>query len=308
MHYFPPKSAGLAVGLAMSGGGCGSFLMPLLMEYLVIRYGWEGSLLILGGLSLNICVCGALLRPPPNKGKKKKKKKVNFKLLKNSNLTLFLLHQIPFTAAVSVVYIHITAVIESLTGVPRTQSSLALTVIGITNFFGRIIHGAIGGLKSVNVMSQYLTSYAICGCVLLIFPHVPYYPALLVIGGIYGFLIAPYAALSQLIIVEYAGIENLKFVYGMFLFSCGVGLMIGAPIAGVLYDVTQDYGTSMNFGGASLIACVLMMLKPWVQATCAPIKHLPNINLDELNAPEVEKRLVNEHNGFVSYNINPNMV
>lgn len=300
MHFFPPQSAGLAVGIAVSGGGCGSFLMPILMEYLIMRYGWEGSLLILGGLVLNVCACGALLRTPPTKRKNDNKKKTNFKLLKNWNLSLFLLHQILFTTAVSVVYIHITAMIESLTGVSRTKSSLSLTVIGITNFSGRIIHGAIGGLKTVNVMSQYLTSYAVCGCALFIFPHVPYYPALLFICGVFGFLTAPYAALTQLIIVEYVGVENLNFIYGLFLFCCGVGLMVGAPVAGVLYDVTQDYSTSMYFGGACLIVCVLMMLKPWVQATCAPIERLDEVELGEQNTPEVEKQLVNEQNGFIT--------
>jgi predicted MFS family arabinose efflux permease len=304
MYFFPTESAGLAVGIAVSGGGCGAFIMPILIEYLITHFGWEGSMLILGGIALNICICGALLRPqtPAIKTKPDKKKKLNFKILKNSNLTLFLLHQILFTAASSVVYIHITAVIETLTGVSRTKSSLALTVIGISNFIGRIVHGAIGDLKSVNVISQYLTSYTILGCALIIFPNVPFYPTLIVIGGIFGFLSAPYASLTQLIIVGYAGIENLKFVYGLFLFNCGIGLMIGAPIAGLLYDLTNDYGTSMYFGGASIIACVLLMLKPWVQGTCVPPKHMKEVEMDDVDndTQDIKKHLFDEEKGFVT--------
>ncbi|XP_064649285.1 monocarboxylate transporter 13-like [Lineus longissimus] len=273
MFFFTPESAGLAIGLAMSGGGCGSFIMPLLIQYLVKIFGWKGSLLILGGLTLNVVVCGALLRspsmpdedPPPigTRRLRRRSSVVKVSLLKNCSFLLFILHQTLFTIGSSVVYVHVSAVIEILTGEERFHCQLALTMIGVANFFGRIIQGGLGGLKCVNVMSQYLLSYLIVGGVILAFPSVPYFPVLLFLCGVFGFCTAPYATLVQLIAVKIAGLHNLKVAYSMFLFMCGIGLLVGAPIAGILYDVTKRYGTSMYFGGTSVILCVLVMIKPW---------------------------------------------
>jgi predicted MFS family arabinose efflux permease len=291
MFFFSPESAGLAIGLAMSGGGCGGFLMPLIIQYLVRIYGWNGSILILGGLGLNVCVCGALLRthstpeaksPPIGTGRLRRRSSVvKVSLLKNPSFLLFIFHQTLFTIGSSVVYVHVSAVIEILTGEERFHCQLALTMIGVANFFGRIIQGGLGGLKCVNVMTQYLVSYVVVGCVILTFPSVPYFPVLLFLCGVFGFCTAPYATLVQLIAVKIAGLHNLKVAYSMFLFMCGIGLLLGAPIAGVLYDVTKSYGTSMYFGGTSVILCVVVMLKPWIDDFRSAV---PKMRLETFNS------------------------
>ncbi|TMS02379.1 Monocarboxylate transporter 13 [Larimichthys crocea] len=53
----------LALGLAFSSIGLSSFAFNPLFQLLVEKYAWRGALLILGGLSLNIVPCGALIRP-----------------------------------------------------------------------------------------------------------------------------------------------------------------------------------------------------------------------------------------------------
>ncbi|XP_069997004.1 monocarboxylate transporter 13 [Penaeus vannamei] len=67
-RFFEQRHA-LAVGLAMSGSGCGVFFLGPLMEKFVRELGWRGAMLICAGLSLNLCVFGATiyskLRPPP---------------------------------------------------------------------------------------------------------------------------------------------------------------------------------------------------------------------------------------------------
>lgn len=53
----------LALGLGFSSIGLSSFAFNPLFQLLVETYAWRGALLILGGLSLNIIPCGALIRP-----------------------------------------------------------------------------------------------------------------------------------------------------------------------------------------------------------------------------------------------------
>ncbi|XP_016053195.1 PREDICTED: monocarboxylate transporter 14 [Miniopterus natalensis] len=59
----------LAQGLSTTGTGFGAFLMTVLLKYLCAEYGWRNAMFIQGAVSLNLCVCGALMRPlAPGKG------------------------------------------------------------------------------------------------------------------------------------------------------------------------------------------------------------------------------------------------
>lgn len=53
-----------ASGMAFSGGCVGSFLFPILLEYLLKTYGLAGSFLILGGIIMNVIPAAMVLRKP----------------------------------------------------------------------------------------------------------------------------------------------------------------------------------------------------------------------------------------------------
>ncbi|XP_033732414.1 monocarboxylate transporter 12-like [Pecten maximus] len=61
-EYFN-KKRGIAVGLATSGVGFGSFLFPTMIEMFFKVYGYFGSFLLLAGVMLNLAVSGCLFRP-----------------------------------------------------------------------------------------------------------------------------------------------------------------------------------------------------------------------------------------------------
>jgi len=60
--YYFEKRRSLATGLAVCGSGIGTFIFAPLTQYLIEEYGWRGTTLIVAGLFLNMCVCGALMR------------------------------------------------------------------------------------------------------------------------------------------------------------------------------------------------------------------------------------------------------
>ncbi|KTG43890.1 hypothetical protein cypCar_00043604 [Cyprinus carpio] len=69
--YFYKKRP-IANGFAMAGSPVFLSTLAPLNQYLINEYGWRGSFLILGGLLLNCCVAGSLMRPlvaPPNPAK-----------------------------------------------------------------------------------------------------------------------------------------------------------------------------------------------------------------------------------------------
>ncbi|XP_053622340.1 monocarboxylate transporter 12 isoform X2 [Plodia interpunctella] len=63
-QYFD-KHRALANGICVSGTAAGSFVFPMLIEKLVDMYGLHGTVLLLGGGMLHVCVAATLYRPPP---------------------------------------------------------------------------------------------------------------------------------------------------------------------------------------------------------------------------------------------------
>lgn len=60
--YYFDKKRSFATGLSVCGSGIGTFVFAPLTQFLLNEYGWRGTTLILAGLFLNLCVCGALMR------------------------------------------------------------------------------------------------------------------------------------------------------------------------------------------------------------------------------------------------------
>ncbi|XP_039762775.1 monocarboxylate transporter 12-B [Pararge aegeria] len=63
-QYFD-KHRAMANGICVSGTAAGSFVFPMLIEKLVDTYGLHGTVLLLGGGMLHVCVAACLYRPPP---------------------------------------------------------------------------------------------------------------------------------------------------------------------------------------------------------------------------------------------------
>lgn len=61
-YYFEKKRA-FATGIAVAGSGIGTFVFAPLTEWLIEIYTWKGAVLILGGIMLNMIVCGSVFRP-----------------------------------------------------------------------------------------------------------------------------------------------------------------------------------------------------------------------------------------------------
>ena len=57
------------MGIAVSGCGIGTFLFPPMTQFFINQYSWRGAFLLTGGLCMNLCVCGALMRQPTKQKK-----------------------------------------------------------------------------------------------------------------------------------------------------------------------------------------------------------------------------------------------
>lgn len=177
-RYFNEKRP-LANGLSAAGSPVALCCLSPLGQVLQYQYGWRGGFLILGGLLLNCCVCGALMKPlvapKTTKGKdleqtagdgakgpetkKPKAKLLDFSVFKDCGFVIYTVAASIMVLGLFVPPVFVVSYAKEL-GYEDTKSALLLTILGFIDIFARPLCGVIAGLKWVRPRCVYLFSFA----------------------------------------------------------------------------------------------------------------------------------------------------
>ncbi|CBY07179.1 unnamed protein product [Oikopleura dioica] len=65
---FFDKQLALAQGIGSAGCGFGGFIMAKVEQWLLDELSWRGAMLVIGGISANLCICGVLFVEPHKLG------------------------------------------------------------------------------------------------------------------------------------------------------------------------------------------------------------------------------------------------
>ncbi|XP_064638546.1 monocarboxylate transporter 12-like [Lineus longissimus] len=267
----------IANGLVTSGAGFGNFVMAYVLHAGIEALNWRGSMFISAGLGLQLCVLGALMREPKSWTELKRQQKLKsnvsrsvtvmsgFHLYKRNGMALFFIHMLLVSAGLSIVFVHVTAITESLGGVTRAKAILAISLIGLSTIIGRIASGCIGQHKNVDTFLYYILSLTLSGLSAILVPFLSFYSVILTWTVVFSLLVAPSAGLMQIIILHFIGLADLNMAFahtGSFL---AVGYIVGAPVAGWLFDFTQDYSSSFFLGGSFITVGSLLLVIPYMR-------------------------------------------
>lgn len=178
-RYFSEKRP-LANGLSAAGSPVALCCLSPLGQVLQYQYGWRGGFLILGGILLNCCVCGALMKPlvAPKAGKEKdleqsaedgaegaetkkkpKAKLLDFSVFKDCGFLIYTVSASIMVLGLFVPPVFVVSYAKEL-GYEDTKSALLLTILGFIDIFARPLCGVIAGLKWVRPRCVYLFSFA----------------------------------------------------------------------------------------------------------------------------------------------------
>ena len=259
-HYFKEKHHGLIFAIAACGVGFGHFLTPVLLEALTNWYNWRGLILIQAGCNMHLCLGGAVLRPLPGmKSSKETGGIFQLAVFKNFMLDHFLLHCFLLTLGLSVVFVHFAYGVETFARVGSDLSSTAVGIMGISGIAGRFVHCML--IKRVNnAITYYMCSFFITSVSLCALPYANTFPLVVVCTVAIGFSLAVYGAVQIIIILGIVDFQYTITAYGYLNMVAGLGLFIGAPVAGRLYDVTGNYAVSMYYGGGMMALSVVSLL------------------------------------------------
>ncbi|KAM7366293.1 hypothetical protein PAMP_015744 [Pampus punctatissimus] len=267
----------LALGLAFSSIGLSSFAFNPLFQLLVEVYAWRGALLILGGLSLNIVPCGALIRPrrrskAPAKVHAESRSSCATALHRiSSYLELSLLCERPYityTMAVTLLnvgyfvpYFHLVAHSRQV-GFSEYQAAFVMSAAGATDIFGRVVSGwfsDLGHFRLIHLLSLWTTLAGVFIMLLPVSSMSGSYSAMVAISLLYGFCSGALTSVVFAGVPTVVGVERTMGALGLLqLIESGAGLL-GTPLSGFLKDITGNYIASFAVAGSFLILGTLTM-------------------------------------------------
>ncbi|XP_041840997.1 monocarboxylate transporter 13 [Melanotaenia boesemani] len=267
----------LALGLGFSSIGLSSFAFNPLFQLLVETYAWRGALLILGGLSLNIVPCGALIRPkrrpeaPAKVDSQSRSSCADILQRVSSYLELSLLLERPYltyTLAVTlfnvgyfVPYFHLVAHSRQ-SGFSEYQAAFVMSAAGATDILGRIVSGWFSDLGHFRLIHLVGLWTSLAGVFIMLLPVSSLtgsYAALMFISLLYGFCSGALTSLVFAVVPMIVGVERVMGGLGLLqLIESGAGLL-GAPLSGLLKDITGNYVASFMVAGSFLLLGSLTM-------------------------------------------------
>ncbi|CAK6952884.1 monocarboxylate transporter 13 [Scomber scombrus] len=267
----------LALGLAFSSIGLSSFAFNPLFQLLVEMYTWRGALLILGGLSLNILPCGALIRPRSrSKAPAPVDSEHTFSFSAalhrvSSYLELSLLWERPYvtyTMAITLLnvgyfvpYFHLVAHSRQV-GFSEYQAAFVMSAAGTTDIFGRVVSGwfaDLGHFRLIHVLSLWTTLAGVFIMLLPVSSLSGSYTGLVVISLLYGFCSGALTSVVFAAVPMVVGVERMMGGLGLLqLIESGAGLL-GTPLSGLLKDITGNYIASFAVAGSFLILATFVM-------------------------------------------------
>ncbi|KAJ8254774.1 hypothetical protein GJAV_G00197210 [Gymnothorax javanicus] len=281
LQYFSRRRS-LAMALGFTGVGLSSFAFSPLFQLLVKLYAWRGALLILGGLSLNMMVCGALIRPLPvpkaleqkmGVDREKKKKTSCGSLLKRAirYLELSLLGERAFlTYALAITlfncgyfvpYVHLVAHSRHA-GFSEYQAAFIISATGVTDLVGRVVSGwlsDLGRLRLLHVLSLWT---GLTGLFMVLLPLGSIegsYAGLLVVSLLYGFCSGAMTPLVFSAVPDIVGMQRMLGALGLLQLIESVGGLLGPPLSGWLKDQTGSYTASFVVAGGFIMAGTLVL-------------------------------------------------
>jgi MFS family permease len=270
------KRRGMMTGIAASGLGVGTLIMPPIANWLISSYGWRISYMVVGVTSLILIVLTAqLLRRDPGQigqspyGEAELKgggysQPVGFSLqgaIHTRQFWMLGLAILSFGLSLGTVVVHIVPHAIEL-GVSTARATVILAVVGGLSTVGRLVMGGTGD-RIGNRLSLTIC-YILISISLFWLLAAKELWTLYLFAVIFGFGYGGISALLSLIVSELFGLSSHGAILGVITIFVESGSAIGPVLAGHIFDVTGKYQPAfLVFSVISVIGIMLAwLLKP----------------------------------------------
>ncbi|XP_056286239.1 monocarboxylate transporter 6 isoform X2 [Pseudoliparis swirei] len=276
-HYFVRRRA-FANAMSSTGTALGLCTLPFLGNYLHAALGWRGSFLVLGGVLLNSCVCGAVMRPlrapgrrrgqplmnhgPPPPEEEGGAGKASGRAGRTwSRVAAFLTKHMAFDQlrhnaryrafAVGITWTMLGFVVPLVYLVPYAtahgmdpgRAALLLSILGLVNIAVRPPIGVLFSAAWFKGRHVYVFAWALLvnGLSNAICCAGPGFRVLLAYVVVYGLSMSVVGSLMYTVLMEVVDMSRFPSALGLLSIMESVTLLVGPPLAGILIDRTGQY-------------------------------------------------------------------
>jgi predicted MFS family arabinose efflux permease len=264
------RRRGFASGIAVSGIGVGTVVMPPVASFLIGMLGWRGAYFVLGAIAIVIGAVLALLiendprdrglapdGDPPLLGSVMEAPGVpvraaitsrRFIALYAASLICSFGAFIPFVHLVPFALDH---------GIAPSPAALLLALIGVGSTVGRFVLGSLtdrmGGRWSL------LAMFLGMALSLVIWAISKSFWTLSAFALIYGIFYGGWVAVRPVVVMDYFGGRNVSGMIGMLYTSIAFGTLLGPTVAGFAFDASHSYTLPILLSAvANVIAAAIM--------------------------------------------------
>ena len=251
---------GLALGVAVSGSGVGAFIMSPLIDFLVRMGSWRTAMRWLSVIVFAaLIVVSIALKPGPASASSPRNAPLKALLAGTAFRRIFIGHAlVGFSFMVPFVYL-VPYSLDS--GLEASTAAWFLGLMGLAGVAGRVALGVVGDRFGASLAMVVTTIGMIGGHLVWLGPTSR--ASLLIVALFYGFFAGAYAALIPAVTAQYVGLEDFAAVVGGIYAASAVGMLIAAPIVGVIFDETGSYAAGIVISTVFLAAGLAVYVRLW---------------------------------------------
>lgn len=180
-------------------------------------------------------------------------------------------------------------------GIPDQSASLILSIIGITNTFGRVMCGYVADFPSVDSLLLNNVCLIVATIAVAVTPICVAFWHYVVMSVFFGLSIgtlhlalqiiekkfyanqfwfsAGYISLTSIILVDLLGLDKLTNAFGLLILFRGAAAIVGPPLAGIIYDATKTYDmpfftAAAFFAISTVLSFAAPFFKRYIKHTC----------------------------------------
>jgi len=261
------KRRGLALGIVTCGSAVGMMVVSPISAYLITRYDWQNSYLILSIVAFLVMIpCALLLKKPPamittppDTAEKHYDDPVELTLrqaIKSRNFWLLIFILFLLSSCSYAVVTHVVPYAIDL-GISPIEAASLLSIIGAGSILGRLVMGrVIDSMGSKRGML--IASLLICTTMLWLLSS-SNLRMLFAFTIAFGFAFGATAPLTATLIGECFGLRHIGLIMGVIEIGWESGSAFGPAFAGYVFDIGGSYSVAFLGGGvAALLAAAFI--------------------------------------------------
>lgn len=232
-HFYKQRMQALSV--VLSGVGAGIVVFPVLIRTLLDHLAWRGTLWILSGIALNLCVCGALMSPVAHGKQVHLMPLLSCVPLRNITFHGMCIANLFWSFGSTVIYMYLPSYAMD-EGSSFETSVFLVSCVGMASFTSRVIFSFMGHNSTLDDMTAILCSIGlgvvITGICPLLFDD---YAGQIGYSILFGFYSGYWTTFLSQASRELLGPECIAKGNGYLSFMIALGSIMAGPAAGMFF-------------------------------------------------------------------------